>query len=174
MFSPPTSHLDSSSFHLHGKYESELPSVWFYDSQTDSVRGIISSTTIQKHFRNNEDCGFDWISALRATKIRSLVEQESIQLSLFDETNLAEISSDDYPGERLIACRNPMLAADRAKTREELLQATEKELSKIVAATTRQNKRLTGASNIALKVGKVVNRYKEARAFHTGYSREQF
>jgi transposase len=128
-------------------------------------RGIISSTTIQKHFHHNQERSFDWISALRATQIRSLVEQESIQLSLFDEKNLAEISSDDYPGERLIACRNPMLAADRAKTREELLQATEKELSKIVAATTRQKKRLTGASNIALKVGNVVNRYKVAKHF---------
>jgi transposase len=128
-------------------------------------RGIISSSTIQKHFHNNQERSFDWISALRATQIRSLVEQESIQLSLFDEKNLAEISSDDYPGERLIACRNPMLAAERAKTREELLQATEKELSKIVAATTRQKKRLTGASNIALKVGNVVNRYKVAKHF---------
>jgi len=128
-------------------------------------RGIISSTTIQKHFHHNQERSFDWISALRATQIRSLVEQESIQLSLFDEKNLAEISSDDYPGERLIACRNPMLAASAAKTREELLQATEKELSKIVAATTRQKKRLTGASNIALKVGNVVNRYKVAKHF---------
>ncbi|MEG4918434.1 MULTISPECIES: IS1634 family transposase [unclassified Microcoleus] len=127
-------------------------------------RGIISSTTIQKHFQT-ADRSFDWISARRAVQIRSLVEQESIQLSLFDEQNIAEISSEDYPGERLIACRNPLLAAERAKTREELLQATEKELSKIVAATTRQKKRLTGASNIALKVGKVVNLYKVAKHF---------
>lgn len=127
-------------------------------------RGIISSTTIQKHFQT-ADRSFDWISALRAVQIRSLVEQESIQLSLFDEQNIAEISSEDYPGERLIACRNPLLAAERAKTRSELLQATEKELSKIVAATTRQKKRLTGASNIALKVGKVVNLYKVAKHF---------
>ncbi|MEG3903660.1 IS1634 family transposase [Microcoleus sp. B4-C5] len=127
-------------------------------------RGIISSTTIQKHFQT-ANRSFDWISALRAVQIRSLVEQESIQLSLFDEQNIAEISSEDYPGERLIACRNPLLAAERAKTRSELLQATEKELSKIVAATTRQKKRLTGASNIALKVGKVVNLYKVAKHF---------
>ncbi|WP_211178640.1 MULTISPECIES: hypothetical protein [Brasilonema] len=70
------------------------------------------------------------------------VEQSSIQLSLFDELWVAEISSDDSPGKRLVACRNPILAADRAKTREELLQATEKELSKIVASTTRQKRRL--------------------------------
>lgn len=128
------------------------------------ARGIISSTTIHKHFQTPAR-SFDWISALRAVQIRSQVEQESIQLSLFDEHNIAEISSEDYPGERLIACRNPMLAAERAKTREELLQATETELSKIVAATTRQKKRLTGAANIALKVGKVVNLYKVAKHF---------
>lgn len=136
------------------------------------ARGIISSTTIQKHFQSSERT-FDWISALRSVQIRTLVEQESIQLSLFDEQNIADISSDDYPGERLIACRNPMLAADRAKTREELLQATEKELAKSVAATMRKKNRLTGASNIAWKVGKVVNRYQVARAFQTRYSREQ-
>jgi len=124
-------------------------------------RGIISSTTIQQHFQA-DDRSFDWISALRGVQIRSLVEQESIQLSLFDEQNIAEISSDDYPGERLIACRNPMLAAERAKTREELLQATEKELAKIAAATMREKRRLTGASNIGLKIGKVVNHYKVA------------
>jgi transposase len=127
-------------------------------------RGMISSTTIQQHFQADER-SFDWISALRAVQIRSLVEQESIQLSLFDEQNIAEISSDDYPGERLIACRNPMLAAERAKTREELLQGTEKELAKIAAATMREKRRLTGASNIGLKVGKVVNHYQVAKHF---------
>jgi transposase len=135
-------------------------------------RGIISSTTIQKHFQT-ADRSFDWISARRAVQIRSLVEQESIQLSLFDEHNIAEISSEDYPGERLIACRNPMLATERAHTREELLQATEKELSKIVAAT-RQKKRLTGASNIALKVGKVVNLYKVAKHFKLDIQENSF
>lgn len=126
-------------------------------------RGIISSTTIKKHFQ--KAASLDWISALRANQIRSLVEQDCIQLSLFDEQNIAEISSNDYPQERLIACRNPILASDRAKTREELLAATEKELDKIVAATTRKKCRLKGESNIALKVGEVVNRYKVAKHF---------
>jgi transposase len=136
-------------------------------------RGIISSTTIQQHFQA-DDRSFDWISALRVVQIRSLVEKESIQLSLFDEQNIAEISSDDYPGERLIACRNPMLAAERAKTREELLQATEKELAKIAAATMREKRRLTGASNIGLKVGKVVNHYKVAKHFKLDIQENSF
>ncbi|NJK66572.1 MAG: IS1634 family transposase [Microcoleus sp. CSU_2_2] len=136
-------------------------------------RGIISSTTIQQHFQAN-DRAFDWISALRSVQIRTLVEQESIQLSLFDQKNIAEISSSDYPGERLIACRNPILAADRAKTREELLQATEKELAKIAAATTREKRRLKGASNIALRVGKVVNRYKVAKHFKLDFQENSF
>jgi transposase len=136
-------------------------------------RGIISSTTIQKHFQAN-DLAFDWISALRSVQIRTLVEQESIQLSLFDQKNIAEISSSDYPGERLIACRNPILAADRAKTREELLKATEKELAKIAAATSREKRRLKGASNIALRVGKVVNRYKVAKHFKLDFQENSF
>ena len=136
-------------------------------------RGIISSTTIQKHFQSSER-SFDWISALRSVQIRRLVEQESIQLSLFDEKNLAEISSSDYPGERLIAWINPMVAAERAKTRSELLQATEKELAKIAAATTREKRRLKGASNIALRVGKVVNRYKVAKHFKLDFQENSF
>ncbi|MCP6762339.1 MAG: IS1634 family transposase [Fischerella sp. CENA71] len=135
-------------------------------------RGIISSTTIKKHFK--QVGSLDWISALRSSQIRSLVEQECIQLSLFDEQNIAEISSDDYPQERLIACRNPMLAADRAKTREELLAATEKELDKIVAATTREKRRLKGESNIALKVGEVLNRYQVGKHFHLDIQADSF
>jgi transposase len=81
-------------------------------------RGMITSTRIQQDLKKQQN--IDWISALRSTQIRSLVETESIQLSLFDEQNIAEISSPDYPQERLIACRNPILAADRASTREEL------------------------------------------------------
>jgi hypothetical protein len=118
--------------------------------------------------------GIDWISALRSTQIRSLVEQEAIQLSLFDEQNLAEISSPDYPGERLIACRNPLLAADRDRTREELLQATEKELDKIVAATTREKRPLFGAASIGLKVGKVLNRYHVGKHFKVEITEHNF
>ena len=91
--------------------------------------------------------------------------QEYIQLSLFDERDLAEISSPDYPGERLIACRNPLLAAERTKNREELLQATEIELDKIVTAVQREKRPLKGAANIGLRVGKVLNRFKMAKHF---------
>ncbi|BAY96756.1 transposase IS1634 family protein [Tolypothrix tenuis PCC 7101] len=135
-------------------------------------RGIITSTSIKEDLKTAGSV--DWISALRSTQIRSLVEQDSIQLSLFDEHNLAEISSDDYPGERLIACRNPILAADRAKTREELLQATQKELDKIVVATTREKRRLKGESNIGLKVGQVLNRYKVGKHFSVDIQADSF
>lgn len=135
-------------------------------------RGIISSTRIKSSFKKEHQ--IDWISALRSNQICSLLEQDCIQLSLFDEKNIAEISSSDYPGERLIACRNPMLAAERAKTREELLQATEKELSKIAASTTRQKRPLRGESNIALKVGQVLNRYKVGKHFKINIKADSF
>nr|WP_248277962.1 IS1634 family transposase [Brasilonema sp. UFV-L1] len=134
-------------------------------------RRIITSTTLKQDLKKGS---LDWISALRSTQIRSLIEHSSIQLSLFDEQNIAEISSDDYPGERLIACRNPILAADRAKTREELLKATEKELDKIAAATTRQKRRLKGESNIGLKVGQVLNRYKVGKHFKVDIQADSF
>ena len=82
--------------------------------------------------------GLDWISALRAPQIKTLVEADALQLSLFDEQDLVEISSPDFPGERLVCCRNPALAAERARKRQELLAATEKELDKIAAATRRE------------------------------------
>lgn len=126
-------------------------------------RGMITSSRIREDLKTKQ--GIDWISALRSTQIRSLVEQDAIQLSLFDEHNLAEISSPDFPGERLIACRNPLLAADRDRTRQELLQATEKELAQIVTATTRQKRPLFGAAEIGLKVGKVLNRYHVGKHF---------
>ena len=103
---------------------------------------------------------------LRAPQIRELVEQEAIQLSLFDQQDLASIQSPDYPGERLIACRNPFLAQERAASREALLQATEKELDKIVTATTRRTRPLRGTQNIGVRVGKVINRYQVAKHFH--------
>lgn len=126
-------------------------------------RGILTEARINQELRTVE--GLDWITALRAPQIRQLVEQEYLQLSLFDERDLAEISSPDYPGERLIACRNPLLAAERAKNREELLQATELELDKIVAAVQREKRPLKGAANIGLRVGKILNRFKMAKHF---------
>jgi hypothetical protein len=109
--------------------------------------------------------GLDWITALRAPQIRQLVEQEYLQLSLFDEQDLGEISSPDYPGERLIACRNPLLAAEREQNREALLQATESELDQIVTAVQREKRPLKGAANIGLRVGKILNRFKMAKHF---------
>ena len=97
---------------------------------------MITSSRIKEDLKTK--IGSELIRALRSTQIRCLVEQDAIQLSLFDEQNLAEISSPDFPKERLIACLNPILAADRDRTRVDLLQAAEKELDKIVAATVRQ------------------------------------
>ena len=126
-------------------------------------RGILTEARINQELKTVE--GLDWITALRAPQIRQLVEQEYLQLSLFDERDLAEISSPDYPGERLIACRNPLLAAERASNREELLQATELELDKIVAAVQREKRPLKGAASIGLRVGKILNRFKMAKHF---------
>jgi transposase len=126
-------------------------------------RGVLTSARIEEELKGVE--GLDWITALRAPQIRELVEQEAIQLSLFDQKDLAAIQSPDYPGERLIACRNPFLAEERATTREALLQATEKELDKIVTATTRSHRRLVGAEKIGVRVGKIINRYQVAKHF---------
>lgn len=126
-------------------------------------RGVLTSARIEEELKSVP--GIDWITALRTPQIRELVEQEAIQLSLFDQKDLASIQSPDYPGERLIACRNPFLAQERAETREALLQATEKELDKIVTATTRSLRPLRGAEKIGVRVGKVINRYQVAKHF---------
>lgn len=127
-------------------------------------RGVLTSAQIQNSLKTVE--GIDWITALRAPQIRELMEQKYLQLSLFDERDLGEIQSPDYPGERLIACRNPFLATERAAIREALLEATEKELEKNFTATTRENRPLTVAAAIGMRVGKVMNRYKVAKHFH--------
>ncbi len=126
-------------------------------------RGILTQARINQELKPVE--GLDWITALRAPQIRQLVEQEYLQLSLFDEQDLGEISSPDYPGERLIACRNPLLAAEREQNREALLQATESELDQIVTAVQREKRPLKGAANIGLRVGKILNRFKMAKHF---------
>ena len=135
-------------------------------------RGMLTSRLIEEECREVE--GLDWITALRAPAVRALVEQESIQLSLFDETDLAQIHSPDYPGERLIVCRNPLLGAERKRKREELLAATEKLLEPIVKATQRQKRRLKGKEKIALRVGKLINRYKMAKHFLLQIEEESF
>ena len=109
--------------------------------------------------------GLGWISALRASGIRKLVEQGSLQLSLFDKHNLAEIKSDLYPGERLIVCYNPLLAEDRSRNRTQLLEATEKKLRCIATEVKRRTRTPLSADQIGVKVGKVVNARKMAKHF---------
>ena len=106
-------------------------------------RGMLTSARIRDELRPG---GLDWITALRAPQIKALVEADALQLSLFDEQNLVEISSPDYPGERLVCCRNPALAAERARKRDELLAATATELDKIAAATRRDSSRCAGGT----------------------------
>ncbi|MGO9148213.1 MAG: IS1634 family transposase [Acidimicrobiales bacterium] len=107
----------------------------------------------------------DFITALRAPQIKALVESGAIQLSLFDTSDLFEISHPDYPGERLVACKNPLLAMERARKRESLLASTEAELATIATAVARQSRPLRGKDKIALRVGKVINHYKVAKHF---------
>jgi len=126
-------------------------------------RGMITSARIREDLQDQD--GIDWITALRFVQIRTLVKQGALHPSLFDEIDLAEISSPDYPGERLIVCRNPLLAVDRSRKREELLEATEEKLDLIVAATQRTMKPLRGEKKIALRVGKVLGRSKVGKHF---------
>jgi hypothetical protein len=133
-------------------------------------RGMITSARIaalnqaEDGAQRPDADAYGWITALRAPAIRKLMADDGpLQLSLFDQQNLAEITSPDYPGERLIACRNPVLAADRARTRTELLAATEKLLAPILARV--QAGRLTGAGPIGIEVGKVISRYKTGKHF---------
>ncbi len=135
-------------------------------------RGMITSARIEEDLRTA--AGIDWITALRGPAIRKLVEAGSLDVSLFDERDLAEISSPDYPGERLIVCRNPLLAADRKRKREELLRATEKELDKIVAATLRSRNRLRGKDRIGLRVGRVLGRFKMGKHFELTIADDSF
>jgi hypothetical protein len=107
----------------------------------------------------------EFITALRAPQIKALVESGAIQLSLFDTSDLFEIAHPDYPGERLVACKNPLLAIERARKRESLLSATEAELATIATAVRRQSWPLRGKDKIALRVGKVINHYKMAKHF---------
>jgi DDE family transposase len=124
-------------------------------------RGMITSARIEAL---KELGGLSWITCLRAPAIAKLAAEDGpLQLSLFDQQDLAEISHPDYPGERLIACRNPILAAERARKREALLAATEATLAPIAAAVAAG--RLAGADQIGLKTGKVINRYKMAKHF---------
>ena len=135
-------------------------------------RGMITSKRIEQTLRGVR--GLEWISALRADNIKKLVEQGSIELSLFDERDLLEVHSPDYPGERLIVCRNPFLAQERARKRNELLEATEKLLERIAAATRRAKRPLRGKEKIGLSVGRHVNHYKMGKHFLLEITEESF
>jgi transposase len=135
-------------------------------------RGMVTSRRIDEDLRGVD--GLDWITALRADSIQKLASQGAIQGSLFDERDLAEITSPDYPGERLIVCRNPFLAEDRARKREELLRSTEKRLDEIVAATRRAKRPLRGKDAIGLRVGKVINQFKVGKHFLLEITEEGF
>jgi hypothetical protein len=131
-------------------------------------RGMITSARIAALNRLEDGTArpdaYGWITALRAPAIRKLMAEDGpLQLSLFDQQDLAEITSPDFPGERLIACRNPVLAAERARKREDLLAATEKLLAPLIARVAAG--RLTGAGPIGVEAGKVIARYKTAKHF---------
>jgi hypothetical protein len=126
-------------------------------------RGMITARRIDQTLRGVQ--GLDWITALRSEQIKMLVEQGLVDPSLFDEQDLMEIESPDYPGERLIVCRNPFLAEQRARKRMELLAATEKLLESIATATRRTNRPLKGKEKIGVRVGKVINRHKVGKHF---------
>jgi hypothetical protein len=134
-------------------------------------RGMLTSARITDELR---PAGLDWITALRAPQIKALIEADALQLSLFDEHDLAEIDSPDYPGERLVCCRNPALAKQRTRKRQDLLAATEKQLAPIAEATRRARRPLRGQDKIALRVGKVINHYKMAKHFHITITDDTF
>jgi transposase len=134
-------------------------------------RGMLTSARIRDELRPAQ---LDWISALRADQIRVLVGDGALQLSLFDEQNLFEITHPDYPGERMVCCHNPALAEERARKRGELLAATEEQLQTIAAATRRQKRPLRGRDKIALRVGTVRNKFKMAKHFDLQITDEAF
>jgi transposase len=136
-------------------------------------RGMITSARINEDLRDVE--GLDWISALRTEGIRKLVDAGYVSRSLFDECDLAEITAEDlFPGERLVVCRNPILAEERARKREDLLTATEEKLEVMVRATQRKKNALRGEKEIGLRVGKVIGRYKMEKHFELTITANSF
>ena len=126
-------------------------------------RGMLTEARIREEIK---PAGLDWISALRASAIRQLVDAGTVQLSLFDERDLAEVSDPDtYPGERLMVCRNPLLAEERARKREALLQATEVEIARVEAATRREKRRLKGVTAITLRLERALTGKKMKKHF---------
>ena len=125
--------------------------------------GMLTSARIR---RDLEPAGLDWISALRSSDIQDLVRRQVLPPSLFDERGLAEIHCEEkFPGERLVVCRNPLLAQERSRKREDLLQATETALEKVRAATLREKRPLKGERAIAVRVARIVGKYRMAKHF---------
>ena len=140
-------------------------------------RGMLTAARLREDVRPAK---LDWITALRAPQVKALVRGGDLQLTLFDQTDLAEITSPDFPGERLVACKNPFLEAERARKRESLLAATEAGLAKIAAACARARRPLHGQDTIAVRADRVLARRKVAKHFridigddHLSYARNQ-
>jgi len=135
-------------------------------------RGMLTQARIDTLLR---PAGLDWVSSLRAPQMAALAQEKGpFQPSLFDERNLLEMTSDAFPGERLIVCRNPLLAEERSRKREALLQATEAELMKIAEATSRVRNRLKGTEAIALRVGRAIDHFKMAKHFELSFTDSSF
>ena len=134
-------------------------------------RGMITQARLDAEVA---PAGLDWITALRAPAIRALVEAGTLQMSLFDQRDMAAITSPDYPGERLVVCRNPDLARERTRKRLDLLAATERDLAEIAAAVSRARRPLRGEAEIALKVGAIINRHKMAKHFELDIGEASF
>jgi transposase len=133
-------------------------------------RGMITSARIRAELA---PAGLDWITALRAPQIRALVDSGAFQLSLFDERDLAEITAPEFPGERLVVCKNPLLAEERARKREDLLRATEAALTKLADQIARGTGP-TGQDKIGRAVGRIENRYKLAKLFDITVGEDRF
>ena len=140
-------------------------------------RGMLTAARLREDVRPAK---LDWITALRAPQVKALVRDGDLQLTLFDQADLAEITSPDFPGERLVACKNPFLEAERARKRESLLAATEADLEKIAAACTRTRRPLRGQDTIAVRADRILTRRKVAKHFtidigedHLSYARNQ-
>jgi transposase len=125
-------------------------------------RGMITEARITEDIKS---AGLDWITTLRAPAIKELLNSGTLQLTLFDQRDIASITSPDFPGERLVVCRNPDLATERSRKREELLVATEKDLARVKAAVARKRDPLRGTAKIALAVGEVMNAHKVKKHF---------
>jgi hypothetical protein len=134
-------------------------------------RGMLTAARLREDVA---PAGLDWITALRAPQVKALVRDGDLQLSLFDVADLAEITSPDFPGERLVACMNPFLEAERARKRESLLTATEADLAKIAAACARARRPLRGTDKIAVRADRVLKRRKVAKHFTVQITGDSF